>query len=258
MSDADVKAGKIWKYIHSAVSDKPGMTRFTKQSREKETAHGPGFEGGKLQPDTATGPDTEEVPLITIDGFLEDEATKKNLRYPAYTDIGGTGGDDIKYHVDLLKIDAEGNDNKVIAGARKAIENTVSLFAFEGGKGITFDKDFIDELDTKHGYNCYSTSRAGLFKWNGGCMHDKYMGGYNAKDKGNIFCANRKRSPFIALLFDALTFPSMLEALERQTRLTGSTDKEFDLDTLDRSELARSYINIKPFCDPYPACLLPK
>jgi hypothetical protein len=55
--------------------------------------------------------------------------------------------DDVSYHVDLLKIDAEGNDNKVITGARRAIDATVSLFTFEGGKGISFSQEFLQELD---------------------------------------------------------------------------------------------------------------
>ena len=87
-------------------------------------------------------------------------------------------------------------------------------------------------------------------------MHDKYMGGFQAKDKGNIFCANRKRAPFIALLFDALTFPMMLEAVHRDSQKEGVED--FDLDGLDKAQLARSYVNIKPFCEPYPTCLLSK
>jgi len=80
------------------------------------------------------------------------------------------------------------------------------------------------------------------------------MGAYKSKDKGNIFCANRRRAPFMALIFDALTFPAMLAQVQRDSNRQGAA--EFDLDTLDKEQLARSYINIKPFCSPYPACLL--
>jgi hypothetical protein len=122
-------------------------------------------------------------------------------------------------------------------------------------------------------------------------MHGKYMGGYQSKDKGNIFCANRRRAPFMTLLFDAMTFPLMLEQVRiyiyifaslclslaltplshihnycllllpppqvhRDSNKPGAA--EFDLDTVDKAQLARSYVNIKPFCEPYPACLLHK
>ena len=40
------------------------------------------------------------------------------------------------------------------------------MVTFEGGQGITFSKEMIVEFDSL-GFNCYSTSRAGLFKWNG-------------------------------------------------------------------------------------------
>jgi len=175
-ADADVASGHVWRYKHSAVSDVQGSTRFTKQSKGGGTTHGPGFEGGKLQGSDASLVETEEVPLVTIDSFLGKEAAALHMRYPSYVDSSSSDGltDNISYHVDLIKIDAEGNDNKVITGARRAIDNTVSLFTFEGGKGITFSKEFIEELDTEHGYSCYSTSRAGLFKWNGGCMAERY------------------------------------------------------------------------------------
>ncbi len=73
-------------------------------------------------------------------------------------------------------------------------------------------------------------------------MDPKYMGGFRAKDKGNVFCTNRRRAPMLALLFDALCFPVMAEAL--------------GITSTDAAELARTYIQVKPFCTPYPACLV--
>ena len=61
--------------------------------------------------------------------------------------------------LDILKIDAEGNDMQVIRGAGKALNTTVGVFTFEGN-GVMFDKATIDGLDAQ-GYSCYSTSRAG-------------------------------------------------------------------------------------------------
>jgi hypothetical protein len=163
-SDPLVKAGKVWQYHHRAVSDTEGTARFTKQSKDAKVQQGPGFEGGKLQKNTASETDTEVVQLITIDTFLSAEASKEGKTYPAASAAGS--GD--RFHVDIIKVDAEGNDNKVLRGARKAIEQTASLFTFEGGSGVAFSKEDITELDEKWGYSCYSTSRAGLFKWNSG------------------------------------------------------------------------------------------
>lgn len=191
----------------------------------------------QLKPSTASEKDTEEVSIITIDGFLTAEAKAAGTQYPA---VKG----DVKqqrFHVDILKVDAEGNDDKVLTGARIAIEKTLSLFTFEGGGGVSFAKERIEKLDKQFGYSCYSTSRAGLFKWDGGCMDPKFMGGFRVKDKGNVFCANRIRAPLLALLFDALSFPLMAERLS--------------IDSLQPDELAKTYIQVKPFCSAFPSCI---
>jgi len=181
----------------------------------------------------AAGPGTEEVQLTTIDVFAKRHSLPK---------------------IDVLKIDAEGNDNKVMIGASRAIVNTVGLFTFEGGGGVTFSKGMIEELDAL-GYSCYSTSRAGLFKWNSGCMDEKYMGGFAAKDKGNVFCAHRERAPTMTLAFDAMSFPMLItQHAENTKNLKAAGKQEFDLDTLDIKELSEVYLNVKPFCSPFPAC----
>jgi hypothetical protein len=48
-------------------------------------------------------------------------------------------------------------------------------------------------------------------------MLDKYMGGFKASDKGNVFCVSRSRAPRAALLFDALAFP----LLQQMTKVRG-------------------------------------
>ena len=261
-TDVQVKAGTVWMYHHRAVSDTEGTARFTKQSKDIKVQQGPGFEGGKLRPDSASEVDTEVVQLITVDRFLAKEAENAGgMRYPARgTTIGKDKRDVMQYHIDIMKVDAEGNDNKVLNGAKLAIENTISLFTFEGGSGVAFGKEDIQELDSQHGYSCYSTSRAGLFKWNGGCMDEKYMGGFRSKDKGNVFCTNRRRSPLMSVVFDAMSFPMMWEheirMAERKKTSASAATSGFNRDTLISTELATVYVNVKPFCDPYPACIL--
>ena len=39
-------------------------------------------------------------------------------------------------------------------------------------------------------------------------LHLPYiLGGFSAKDKGNVFCIHRIRAPYTAIMFDALSFP---------------------------------------------------
>jgi FkbM family methyltransferase len=248
------RASKMWSYQNFAVSDVVGTARFTKQSKD----HNPGFEGGGIR---GVGKDNaqsvldstvEEVPMLTVDHFMQFN----NLS-----------------HVDLLKIDTEGNDNKVLRGAKKALASSIGMFAFEGGKGVTFSKEMIESLDLI-GFSCYSTSRAGLFKWNGRCMKERYMGGFAAKDKGNIFCISRVRAPLAAFAYDLLTFGATLrmmtdpEWIKRQanaetqlqlramaavTNITNIFDTELST-KIDPAFLVPAYINIRGFCAPWPAC----
>ncbi len=227
----EVRRGSVWKYLHHAVSDTEGIAHFWAGPKNKES--NAGFEGGKLR--GGEGADTEEVQMITVD---------------AYAQKAGLPG------VDILKIDAEGNDNKVIRGGRKAIDGGAALFTFEGGGGVSFTKEDIEELDTR-GFSCFSTSRAGLFRWSGGCMSETYMGSFRAKDKGNVFCTSRRRAPLMAAIFDALSFPMLIEQRVREgASPTGSRPQKdpFPRDNKAGEKFTEVYVNIRPFCSPFPAC----
>jgi hypothetical protein len=116
-------------------------------------------------------------------------------------------------HVDILKIDAEGSDNAVLEGSRKAIRNSVSMFVFEAqSPSVAMTAAMIEEYD-QLGFSCYSTTKYGLFKWNGGCMPD---GQAAVKNKGNIFCVSRRRAPLVSLTFDAVSFPALVDAVRPQ------------------------------------------
>ncbi|RYG59261.1 hypothetical protein EON64_20425, partial [archaeon] len=53
-------------------------------------------------------------------------------------------------------------DNKVLLGAVRALSNqSVSMFTFEGGKGVSLSKEMVTQFDA-WGFSCYSTSRAGM------------------------------------------------------------------------------------------------
>eukprot|EP00597_Dinobryon_sp_UTEXLB2267_P009179 CAMPEP_0170085326 /NCGR_PEP_ID=MMETSP0019_2-20121128/20242_1 /TAXON_ID=98059 /ORGANISM="Dinobryon sp., Strain UTEXLB2267" /LENGTH=432 /DNA_ID=CAMNT_0010301741 /DNA_START=285 /DNA_END=1583 /DNA_ORIENTATION=+ len=230
----------LWRYLHRALSDREGRVFFPRQDSDFNA----GFEGGSIRLRRENNDSRlEEVPMTSVDAFL-----------------AGTGLDGPR--LDVLKIDTEGNDNKVLLGARAAIREAVGLLTFEGGLGVTLSRDMLRDWDLQ-GFSCYSTSRAGLFKWSGGCMKERYMGGFSAKDKGNIFCVHRERAGLTALAFDVLAFPMMIEAhnaagnaLEDAERrqFREAMQRAGDDSKVDPRLLTQLYVNIRPFCKPFPAC----
>ncbi len=136
------------------------------------------------------------------------------------------------------------------------------FFRFEGGKGVTLSAEMIQSFDAQ-GFSCYSTSRAGLFKWSAGCMKEQYMGGFTAKDKGNVFCVNRQRAPMVTLAYDILSFPALIEEYLDSPAADDSARKKLrtDIAAAEASEkinpvdLVPIYVNIKPFCTPWPSCV---
>jgi hypothetical protein len=183
----------------------------------------------------------------------------------------------LKREPDIVKIDTEGNDNKVLLGARNALRSYLKFFTFEGGGGVTFSQTMSDEFES-FGFSCYSTSRAGLFKWSGECMKARYFGSFRKKDKGNIFCVHRTRAPMMALAFDILSFPALIDFYflnnlnsSHQSSLSGKDkvlqkalfedlskheNEEVRLNfKTDPSLLLPLYVNIYGFCRPWPSCL---
>jgi FkbM family methyltransferase len=242
-----MKRRQFWTYTHYAISNKEGKAKFSKQSVEKNA----GFEGGSINPLRDKEIETEDVNVTTVDAIMER----------------------IKREPDIVKIDTEGNDNKVLLGARNSLRSYVKLFTFEGGGGVTFSKTMSDEFETL-GFSCYSTSRAGLFKWSSGCMKDRYFGSFRKKDKGNIFCVHRKRAPIMALAFDILSFPALIDFHFLHSNSSHETSKDKllyqalfeDVTNLEAGELRLNfktdpslllplYINIYGFCRPWPSCL---
>ena len=54
----------------------------------------------------------------------------------------------------------------------------------------------------------------------------------------------------MALAFDALSFPLLLHANYDRNDIT-----ELDKISLDKVALAKSFVNIKKFCEPWPKCV---
>jgi hypothetical protein len=112
-----------------------------------------------------------------------------------------------------------------------------------------------------------------LFKWNGGCMVDRLVGGASGKsNKGNVFCAHRGRVPLVSLALDALSFPMMIREAQKVRPVVPQRPRPADggdaagdaaaaaapvttgTATVDKEALTKAYINIKPFCEKWPAC----
>jgi hypothetical protein len=79
-------------------------------------------------------------------------------------------------------------------------------------------------------------------------MPEEFMGDFNSKDKGNIFCASRFRAPLVTLALDALSFPMLI-------KLTALSVSNFNSSAVKSDTLAASFLNIKPFCQPWPTCI---
>ena len=131
---------------------------------------------------------------------------------------------------------------------QKAAGQNIDLITFEAGSSVVFN---IEEITRMHnlGYNCYSTSLAGLFKWNNQCFASSLVAKGRRKEKGNIFCVSRWNEPVAALFFDSMSFPMLVKNHFR------STNQPELIHTLNPELLASAYVNIRRFCNPWPTCV---
>ena len=95
-------------------------------------------------------------------------------------------------------------------------------------------------------------------------MDEKYMGAFRAKDKGNVFCTSRKKAPLMAAIFDSLSFPLLIEQRAREGSGKAGAGQgpskrkqkpPFDAATMEPGSFTEVYVNIRPFCAPFPACV---
>lgn len=202
-TDLSIPESVHWKFYNFAVSNKVGLTFFDLNGGNATGQADIGFEGSKIRKDSRTslrnGVAVVPVNMTTVDEFVD----RYNIE-----------------HVDILKIDAEGSDNAVLEGSKRLIRNSVSMFVFEAqSPSVAMTTAMIEEYD-QLGFSCYSTTKYGLFKWNGGCMPD---GDAAVKNKGNIFCVSRSRAPLLSLTFDAVSFPALVDAVRPQQLSNTST-----------------------------------
>lgn len=145
--------------IHAAVSSTPGTTQFPIDSAGVESL---GIGSSAVQ--------TESVHVITIDELVEQNAIEV---------------------IDILSIDTEGNDMRVIIGAVKSLSRVRYLeFEYhEVNRWARSDlQDLIDLLD-QFGFDCFWSGNAGQLWRLTGCWHDSY---YAKRFWSNVACTNRK------------------------------------------------------------------
>jgi len=79
----------------------------------------------------------------------------------------------------------------------KLIESNVSMFVFEGYTWFT--TPLIEHFDHV-GFSCYSSTRAGLFKWNKECMSTENTDNKKGKGNNTEIKSNTKTYFFVATL----------------------------------------------------------
>ena len=151
--------------IHAAVSSTPGTVQFP-------IDHRPGVEHLGIG---STAEETEFINVITIDELVEKNAIET---------------------IDVLSIDTEGNDMRVIFGAVKSLSK-VRYLEFEYhhvNRWARSDlQDLVDLLD-QFGFDCFWPGNTGQLWRLTGCWHDSY---YTKKSWSNVACANRKEEKLL-------------------------------------------------------------
>lgn len=146
------------KVIHAAASSTPGIASFPR--------HRAGFEAFGLGSQTDEG---DAVQVVTVD-VLSDRYGLKSI--------------------DILSIDTEGNDMRVIFGAVRTLPK-VKYLEFEYHNVNRWSRsdlqDLIDLLD-QFDFDCFWTGNSGQLWRLTGCWHDSY---YSQRFWSNVACSNR-------------------------------------------------------------------
>lgn len=144
--------------IHAAVSSIPGISSFPR--------HSPGFEAFGLE---SKSDSSDLVQVITVDSLV----AKYGLT-----------------SIDVLSIDTEGNDMRVIFGAVHTLPK-VKYLEFEYHNvnrwGQSDLQDLIDLLD-QFDFDCFWTGNNGQLWRLTGCWHDSY---YSKRFWSNVACSKR-------------------------------------------------------------------
>ena len=157
--------------IHAAVSSVSGIARVPVSAPGVESA-GIGTPASHL----------EDVPMITMDELAHERGIDS---------------------VDMLAIDTEGNDMRVVLGGLGLLPK-VRYLEFEYHKenhwAFSSLEDLLDLLD-KYGFTCFWAANSGGLWRLTGCWHDSY---YPKRFWSNVACASRDQAPELLLAMEAV------------------------------------------------------
>ena len=120
-----------------------------------------------------------DVPMLTLDDFSTQHIRGKNQK------------------VDILSIDTEGFDWRVLRGARKVLERTRYLdFEYHSVWGDDMLKDAVDYLEDLN-FVCYFAGKGRLFKVTHGCWLNKL---HEIHEWSNVACVHRSEHDWLAIM----------------------------------------------------------
>lgn len=195
-------------YIHAAMTDTiPTGVKFGYFKIDKT-------ETGKLIKNQTTAQNgTDLVPLLTVDSFCQERKIR---------------------NVGVLKIDAEGSDDQVIAGATQTLlTRGVKVLLYECFNCMSDRyKTLVETLDRKFGFDCYQLGQYNLFLRLTNCWdynyrnapvecsdpHDKecsefirYKPNPAIRLDSNTFCVHRKRGAALHQIMETLSLHKYYE-----------------------------------------------
>jgi FkbM family methyltransferase len=147
------------KVIYAAMSSVPGVAEFPR--------HASGFEAFGLGSDTSLG--THLVNVSTVDELVDEHELQS---------------------IDILSIDTEGNDMRVIFGAVHSLSKVRLLeFEYHGVNRWQYSdlQDLVDLLD-QFNFDCYWPLNDGRLLRLTECWDDSY---YAKRSWSNVVCCNR-------------------------------------------------------------------
>jgi FkbM family methyltransferase len=148
--------------VHAAVSVVPGEAAFPK-ARAGYEALGIG----------SAAAETEPVRVVTLDELTESRGLDA---------------------IDMLAIDTEGNDVRVLIGGMRTLSRVRYLefeYHAQNHWGVSSLEDWVDMLDVYLGFDCFWMGNAGQLWQLTGCWHDSY---YERRAWSNVACAHRERA----------------------------------------------------------------
>lgn len=200
ISESQIKAS--WEYVHAALTGPSLPSGVTHGYFSDKTD-----ESGKLllwkEGLTVPIEKVKLVPLLTVDAYCKQNGIST---------------------VDILKIDAEEHDHKVIEGAYETLrERGVKMLMFEGGDLSNTEKwkNVFFELETTLEFECFSNGEHDIMVRITNCWDWKYvnetirpictkvpcpeMKPPAFRLDGNIYCAHRTRAAVLVSLFSDMS-----------------------------------------------------